>query len=314
MSESPIYIEGSIDGLSAVLSRLELTAEVYVSGDFCGHWAVDTSGSRRAPFHLIGKGDAWLHLDGEPQRRLSSGDLVIFPNDRKHIVASSAEVPDESLINADFSDNEGPVTHMVCGFFEFHNQAAWPLLDSLESVIVLELSDLGTLPQVRGLIDLMLTELKHKPPGFYTSINQISVLVFIHAIRQQIESGTVADGLLMALFDTRISRALSAIHQQFAQPWSLGELAAEAQMGRSSFARHFHDLVGMPAMQYLAYWRMQEATRLLESGNQSVWQIAEQCGYESEPAFRKAYKKVTGNTPGAVRREARAVLRRKDIQ
>ena len=54
------------DALSTMLSRLSLSAEVYVNADFCGAWAVDTSGSRRIPFHLIGRGRAWLHLDGEP--------------------------------------------------------------------------------------------------------------------------------------------------------------------------------------------------------------------------------------------------------
>jgi len=50
---------------------------------------------------------------------------------------------------------------------------------------------------------------------------------------------------------------------------------------------------------------MQEAARLLQNTELSMADIAERCGYDSEPAFRKAFKKVTGNTPGAVRRSAR---------
>jgi len=302
MSESPIYIDGSADALSSVLAGLQLSAEVYVSGDFCGHWAVDTSGSRRVPFHLIGQGSAWLHLDGQVERRLGSGDLVIFPNDRSHIIASSEQVPEEHLINADVSQNQGATTNMICGFFEFQNKAAWPLLESLESVIVLELSDLSALPHVRSLIDLMLSELSGKSPGYYTSINQIAYLIFIHAIRQQISSGRVKTGLLTALFDTKISRALSAIHNRPEQQWTLTSLAGEATMGRSAFAKRFNDLIGVPAMQYLTHWRMENATSLLKNSDLSIWQIAEQCGYESEPAFRKAFKKTTGLPPGQVRR------------
>ena len=302
MSESPIYIEGSADALSVVLSGLQLSAEVYVSGDFCGHWAVDTSGSRRVPFHLIGRGNAWLHIDGEPERRLGAGDLVIFPNDRRHIIASSDTVPEQQIINADFSQNEGATTNMVCGFFEFQNKSAWPLLESLDSTIVLELSDLSTLPHVRSLIDLMLVELSNRSPGYYASINQLAYLVFIHAVRQQIDSGKVKTGLLSALFDTKISRALSCIHNLPEQSWTLANLASKAGMGRSAFAKRFNDLIGMPAMQYLTHWRMQNASELLKNTNLSVWQIAEQSGYESEAAFRKAFKKTVGVPPGQVRR------------
>ena len=79
MSDSPNYYQDNPDALSAVLSRLQLSAEVYTNEDFCGTWAVDTSGSRHIPFHLVGRGEAWLHLDDQPVRQLSSGDLVLLP-------------------------------------------------------------------------------------------------------------------------------------------------------------------------------------------------------------------------------------------
>ncbi len=41
------------DGLSALLQRLQLHAEVYVNGEFCGPWAVDTSGAKHIPFILL---------------------------------------------------------------------------------------------------------------------------------------------------------------------------------------------------------------------------------------------------------------------
>lgn len=304
MSESPAVVDGDNDALSSVLASLRISAEVFITGDFCGHWAVDTSGSRRVSFHLIGKGSAWLHLKGEAVRPLNEGDLVLFPNDRKHVIASSEEAPPDALVNSDFSENEGVATYMICGFFEFKNKAAWPLLESLESAIVLELSNIDALSQVRSLMDLMIFELRARSPGHYTSVNQIAYLIFIHAVRQQIESGKVRTGLLTALFDRKISRALSHIHNRPEQPWTLVSLAKEANMGRSAFAERFNDLTGLPAMQYLTLWRMQNASELLKNSDQSIWQIAEQCGYESESAFRKAFKKTMGVTPGEARRQA----------
>ena len=200
------------DSLSAVLSRLQLRAEVYVNGDFCGAWAVDTSGSRRIPFHLIGRGEAWLHLEGEPVQRLSPGDLVLFPRDEQHIIAHSPEAPPAEMVNAPTSTQEGPATRLICGFFEFRNKAAWPLLDSLSPVVVLDLSDRSVTPNVRVLIDLMVAELNREEPGYYSTVTHLSHLLFIQVIRQQISSGQVDSGLLAALFDGRISKALAAIH------------------------------------------------------------------------------------------------------
>jgi AraC family transcriptional activator of mtrCDE len=301
MSNSPNFELDNPDALSSVLSQLQLTAEVYSEGDFCGAWALDTSGSRRIPFHLIGKGEAWLHIEGQVVRPLSSGDLVLFPRDCKHVIASTGEAPTAALINVEPVSDSGPITNMVCGFFEFKNQAAWPLLNSLPAVIVMDLSDQSVSSTIRSLIDLMIAELTRRAPGYYTVINQLAYLLFIQVLRQQIQLGLVDSGLLAALFDRKISSALGAIHNNPQHAWSLESLAKEAAMGRSSFARHFNDLAGLPPMQYLTAWRMQLAKKLLETTRYSILDIAQRCGYESEAAFRKAFKKNMGVPPGKIR-------------
>jgi AraC family transcriptional activator of mtrCDE len=302
MSNSPSFELDNPDALSSVLSQLQLTAEVYSEGDFCGAWALDTSGSRRIPFHLIGKGEAWLHIEGHTARPLSSGDLVLFPRDCQHVIASTSVEPLATLVNAEPVSDSGPITNMVCGFFEFKNQAAWPLLNSLPAVIVMDLSDQSVSSTIRSLIDLMIAELTRRAPGYYTAINQLAYLLFIQVLRQQIQLGLVDSGLLAALFDKKISSALSAIHNNPQHAWSLESLANEAAMGRSSFARHFNELAGLPPMQYLTAWRMQLAKKLLETTRYSILDIAQRCGYESDAAFRKAFKKNMGLPPGQIRK------------
>ena len=60
-------------------------------------------------------------------------------------------------------------------------------------------------------------------------------------------------------------------------------------------------------MEYVTGWRMQQAYDVLVSENNSVTQIAEDAGYQSEAAFRKAFKKQFGVGPGSVRREAKGL-------
>jgi len=50
-------------------------------------------------------------------------------------------------------------------------------------------------------------------------------------------------------------------------------------------------------MQYLTNWRMQLATNYLRRGTEAVASIANRVGYDSEAAFRRAFKKVVGAPP-----------------
>jgi AraC-like DNA-binding protein len=73
-------------------------------------------------------------------------------------------------------------------------------------------------------------------------------------------------------------------------------------MSRSAFSERFSRLVEISPMQYLTRWRMTQANELFLNTEQSVAQVALQCGYQSEVAFAKAFKKHFGYGPGRVRK------------
>jgi len=73
-------------------------------------------------------------------------------------------------------------------------------------------------------------------------------------------------------------------------------------MSRSAFAARFTELVGEPAMHYVARWRMHVAMTWLKEEDAPVSEMASRLGYESEAAFRRAFKRFLGRSPGAVRR------------
>lgn len=291
------------DALSSILRSLRLKAGVYVHADFCGTWAVDTSGQRKVSFHLIGSGKGWLHMTGLPEPRLlSAGDLVLFPHDHAHIISSQAEPPLPELVNQPLDPNaQGPVTSMLCGYFEFASRAAWPLLDQLPNVIVLDLSESSRIPNTRALIQLIVHELEQNAPGVDAVVNELAYVLFVHVLRCQISRG-LDGGILGALFDSKIGRALNLMHSQPAAQWTLEQLAAGVNMSRSAFAEQFKALVGMTPVRYLTQWRMQQAMDLLQTTDLPMIVIAERCGYSSEIAFRKAFKSVIGEPPGKVRR------------
>ena len=101
-----------------------------------------------------------------------------------------------------------------------------------------------------------------------------------------------------------IGQAISLVHRDPAREWTVAALADETAMSRSAFAARFTDLVGEPAMQYVTRWRMHVARDALEAEGATVAELAGRLGYRSEAAFARAFKRVTGVPPGAVKRRA----------
>ena len=126
-------------------------------------------------------------------------------------------------------------------------------------------------------------------------------------IRSWIEQDPAAQtGWLGALQDEQIGRTISLIHRDPARAWSVASLAAETAMSRSAFAARFTELVGEPAMRYVARWRMHVALTWLKEDDARLGNLASRLGYQSEAAFSRAFKRFIGVSPGAARRNGDA--------
>ncbi|MEQ8858478.1 MAG: AraC family transcriptional regulator [Pseudomonadales bacterium] len=296
------------DALSLILSRLGLTAGVSTEAAMCGGaWAVNTSGGHTGTFHLVESGDCWLHLEGSAPRRLHPGDFVLFPRDAGHFLTPEEHIPEGVAVNEAPPIQAGvPVTRMLCGYIEFRSRAAWPLLDSLPDAFVIDLAD-SAVGDTRNLLNLLISEAFADHPGRSAVIDHLIHVLVVFALRQHIESGACV-GLMAALADPRLGRALSGFHAAPERRWSVDLLAAEASMSRAAFAAAFKASAGESPMAYVTGWRMQMAIDLLTRTDDSMAQIAEAVGYESEAAFRNAFRKVVGQPPGQVRRSRSAAL------
>jgi len=127
--------------------------------------------------------------------------------------------------------------------------------------------------------------------------------MFVEVIRKHIARlPEDSRGWLSALRDRHIGQAMRLIHGQPGRQWTLETLAHEVGLSRSVFADRFTHYVGLPAMQYLARWRMQLAARRLEIPGMSIAQVTTEVGYETEAAFNRSFKKYVGTPPGAWRK------------
>src|SRR4029079_4888010 len=114
-----------------------------------------------------------------------------------------------------------------------------------------------------------------------------------------------SDGWLRGLVDPAVSKALSIIHERYAEDLDVENLAREAGVSRSVLGERFAELIGEPPMRYCARWRMRIAQNLLRETDQNSAGIAYAVGFASEAAFTRAFKREFGDPPASWRRRVR---------
>lgn len=303
-----------MDVLTDVLNTLELKGWLSSRRELTPPWRYDFAPSPDSMFHVLNYGAAYLQVEGESEPiRVNDGDVLLFPTGHPHSLYDDPHSALTRLVHLDYNpqrghhivycEGEGPKPLLLCGAFHFEYPHDYPLLHRLPKLIHIH----GTQGRMeRGFADLVYfiaRESASEQLGAEVMLSRLTELLFIQVIRLWIEQQTESSvGWARALRDQSISAALSMIHQSPERRWKVQELAKVAALSRSAFSARFTELVGEPPMTYLTRWRMLKAARLLKNEfRMSV--IAEMLGYESEAAFRKAFKREMGIPPAQYRKQ-----------
>ena len=102
-----------------------------------------------------------------------------------------------------------------------------------------------------------------------------------------------------------VRKARDYLHENYAQPVSLSQLAQLVNFSRYYLLHTFRDAMGMPPHLYLESVRIQVAQRLLME-EQSLAQVAHQVGFGSQSHFTQRFKQIIGVPPGAYARQLRS--------
>lgn len=264
-------------------------------------------------FHVVTEGKCWVETpDGEAQL-LRAGDLALLPHGQGHRLVSDPGAPVVDLFalpRVEVSDRcerlchggGGAAASLICAVVRFDHPAARRLLALLPRAIRVEEWRSPQYEWLQSTLQLMAAESRELRPGGETVVTRLADILIIQTIRAWIEKDPAAQsGWLGALRDPQIGRALAVIHREPARAWTVALLASEAAMSRSAFAARFTELVGEPAMQYVTRWRMHVAVDRLQDDNAPLADLADRLGYRSQAAFSRAFKRIVGLSPGAVR-------------
>ncbi|QGZ64245.1 AraC family transcriptional regulator [Paraburkholderia acidisoli] len=301
------------DPLSDIL-RLTC-AQSLVTGGFCagGSWAIRFPAPTKIKFFAIARGHCWVTIDGEAESiRFNEGDVGLMTMPRAFVVSSEPGLVPVDAMRLFSGAGKSPVC-MGDGQ-DFAYIGGHVLLDAASGQLLANVlppwiridASRTQASAFRWLLAELVAERADTRAGAQLATAHLAQLLFIQILRAHMETDAVLSaGWFRAMSDRRLAPALALMHGEPARSWRLEELADACAMSRTTFALRFKTTAGVPALTYLAEWRMRLAERALRAGATPVAVIAESIGYASESAFSNAFKRSTGHSPREYRNAAR---------
>lgn len=285
-----------------LLASLELETTVFHLGQYCGAWRASTAGRALASYHLVLRGQCFLHLDGRAALGLGPGDAVFFLRDMRHFLSADELVtttPEGAAMQPLEKEAVGSIA-LACGFFNFRGELSRLLADGLPDHVVLR-GGTTELASTRALFELILAEGGRDPSAPSPLVARLADLLFFYVLRHVAKTDSNARGLWSLVRQPKLAALVEAVLEEPGKNWTIEAMAKSAGMSRASFFKHFSESCGTSPGQFLQLIRMRVAARKLVAG-ESASEAAEHVGYQSLAAFSRAFTKVIGQQPSAYRR------------
>jgi AraC-like DNA-binding protein len=103
------------------------------------------------------------------------------------------------------------------------------------------------------------------------------------------------------LVEANVPKSQQYIHEHFAEPITIVELAQLENYNVSYYTDWFKRKFGVSPSSYLRNFRIEKAKELLLTTHYRLIEIAMQVGYNSNASFTRAFKEATGMSPIAYR-------------
>lgn len=263
-----------VDRLTPLLTRFKPRANVFFAGKLCDSY---TSDERRPVGHIhwIFEGKVDLIVRGGQVQALTQPCVVFLPNPVDHTLKPQLEA------------------EILCCEFDFGHREANPLIMVPNTAIII---DMGQASEFGPLGQLIKEEFARKRCGQRFGLTQLMQYFILLLLRHLISVQGLPSGITRALSDPKLLRAVTAMHTQPQQHWTLERLAQEAGMSRAAFASHFKNATGYTALDYLTDWRLSLVKSMLLAGK-SVKQSAFEVGYSSSAALIRVFQRRVKASP-----------------
>ncbi|MBX9646637.1 MAG: AraC family transcriptional regulator [Xanthobacteraceae bacterium] len=266
-----------MDHFQALFDRFAPRAQAFFAGRLCDATGFDNDAGR-GYLHVLRQGRLRVSRDGHDDLDLDQPTIILMPRRASHGFTPDAAGAD-----------------LVCATIDMGGNAGNPIALALPDILALPLDKMTTLGPT---IDLLLDEGFAERDGRQVALDRLFEYLLVQVIRHIVGSSHVSTGMLAALTNPALARAISAMHAEPSHGWTLDDLADLAGMSRTNFARTFRDAVGVTPIDYLTRWRMTVAQTLLRD-DLPIKKIASMVGYDSPAALSRTFTRVIGVSPRA---------------
>jgi AraC-like DNA-binding protein len=323
-----------MDALSEILQSVKLEGAVFYNAEFRAPWGFRSPPSREVAaflrkepkhviiYHFLTRGRARGEVENSGHSvDLVPGDIVVFPHGDAHILSNGSptcfidngehlkEVFSQGMAIARYG-GEGEPTLFVCGYMECDRELCRNFLGGLPPVFKVNIRNDPAGLWLENSIKFSAGEASANRAGSDAVLARLSEALFVETLRRYMAELPLGQtGWLAGARDPGVGAALAHMHRAPEHPWTIANLAQQVGMSRSVLAERFRHYLGEPPMTYLSRWRLQLGARMLTSTSYSVARISGDVGYESEPAFNRAFKRELGVPPAQFRMRARSAQR-----
>jgi len=320
-----------MDALSEILNAVKLEGAIYYNSEFTAPWGVRSPRSAEVAefldkepkhliiFHLLTAGRARTKVEHDTQWiDLVPGDIVVFPHGDAHIISNGSppyivdhgkqlkEVFAQGLTLYRYGGG-GEATAFVCGFMVCDRETCKMFLGGLPPVFRVNIRNDPAGQWLENSIKFSAGEAGANRAGSNAVLARLAEALFVETMRRYMAKlQPDQSGWLAGARDPAVGMALAHLHRAPERAWTIASLAQQVGVSRSVLAERFRHYMGEPPMTYLSRWRLHLGARMLRSSSYSVARIAGDVGYESEPAFNRAFKREFGNPPARFRMRARS--------
>jgi AraC-like DNA-binding protein len=323
-----------MDALSEILHAVKLEGAVFYNAEFTAPWGFRSPPScevaeflGKGPkhviiYHLLTAGRARAEVEQSTHSvQLVPGDIVVFPHGDAHILANGSppcmvdngehlkEVFSQGMVPAR-SGGGGEASLFVCGYMECDRELSKTFLGGLPPVFKVNIRNDSAGQWLENSIKFCAGEAGANRPGSDAVLARLSEALCVETMRRYMaELPPHQTGWLAGARDPGVGAALAHMHRDPEHPWTIANLAKQVGVSRSVLAERFRQYLGEPPMTYLSRWRLQLGACRLTSTSYSVARISGEVGYESEPAFNRAFKREFGVPPAQFRMRSKSAQR-----
>jgi AraC family transcriptional regulator len=159
-------------------------------------------------------------------------------------------------------------------------------------------------PQIEYIGRALLAELEQGAPGGKLYGESLATALAVHLLGHHTAFPAQIPDLTNKFIRTEMRRALEYVHDYLDRDLSLREIADVSGVSANYLTSLFKQTTGYSLHQYVIRRRIEKARTLLLRSDLSIGEIALQVGFYDSAHFNRHFKRVTGLTPGALRKRS----------